>query len=248
MQVQVFNFDNHTVRTQTDERGDPWFNANDVCKALGFGNSRDAIERHVDQEDVGKRDTPTAGGVQAMNNINESGLYALIFGSTLPAAKAFKKWVTSEVLPTIRKTGKYEVVKAPAFEIPTTLSGALRLAAEQAETIEKQDAILLKQAPKMAVYELLADRKQDVSTTIVAKQLGTSAPKLNDFLREHGVKMMGADLPKAGHIQWFNVVSIIANGHECLQCLITPYGQIEITKLWHTHNIKNILQKVPKLL
>jgi phage antirepressor YoqD-like protein len=140
------------------------------------------------------------------------------------------------------------VVKAPAFEIPTTLSGALRLAAEQAETIEKQDAILLKQAPKMAVYELLADRKQDVSTTIVAKQLGTSAPKLNDFLREHGVKMMGADLPKAGHIQWFNVVSIIANGHECLQCLITPYGQIEITKLWHTHNIKNILQKVPKLL
>ena len=77
----------------------------------------------------------------------------------------------------------------------------------------------------------MADRKGDVSTTILAKQIGITAIKLNKLLREHGIKWQKADLPKAGYQDWFNVVADVKNGHEFTQCLITPLGQIEITKL-----------------
>lgn len=114
---------------------------------------------------------------------------------------------------------------APQFNIPQTLPEALRLAADLADQL----AIA---APKVAVYELLADRKGDVSTTIVAKELGTTAIKLNRFLRDSGVKWLNADLPKAGYESWFNVVADVKNGHEFTQCLVTPDGQIGIAKLW----------------
>ncbi len=115
--------------------------------------------------------------------------------------------------------------QAPQFNIPQTLPEALRLAADLADQL----AIA---APKVAVYELLADRKGDVSTTIVAKELGTTAIKLNRFLRDNGVKWLNADLPKAGYESWFNVVADVKNGHEFTQCLVTPDGQIGISKLW----------------
>lgn len=105
--VTPFDFEGKQVRVQIDEDGMSWFNAGDVCEVLGFGNPRQAVDSHVDQEDVQKLDTLSAGGVQQANHINESGLYALIFGSTKPEAKQFKRWVTSEVLPSIRKTGAY---------------------------------------------------------------------------------------------------------------------------------------------
>lgn len=105
--VKAFQFDDYNLRVQVDDDGRPWFNASDACEPLGLGNPRDAISRHVDQKDVGKRDTLTAGGTQAQNYVNESGLYALILGSTKPEAKAFKSWVTGEVLPSIRKTGSF---------------------------------------------------------------------------------------------------------------------------------------------
>jgi prophage antirepressor-like protein len=226
MQVSVFNFDHHTVRTQMDNNGEPWFNANDVCVALGYENPRKAVADHVDSDDVTKWDAiDSLGRTQSSNHVNESGLYALIFGSKLPKAKTFKHWVTSIVLPSIRKTG----MLAP---VPKT---RLELAKENVlliEEIEAKDALLLEQAPKVAIYEILADRKQDVSTTLIAKQLGTTAIKLNQFLRESGVKWLNADLPKAGYSEWFNVVSDVKNGHEFHQCLITPLGQIEVTKLW----------------
>lgn len=113
----------------------------------------------------------------------------------------------------------------PQFNIPQTLPEALRLAADLADQL----AIA---APKVAVYELLADRKGDVSTTIIAKELGTTAIKLNRFLRDSGVKWLNADLPKAGYEKWFNVVADVKNGHEFTQCLVTPDGQIAIAKLW----------------
>jgi phage regulator Rha-like protein len=115
------------------------------------------------------------------------------------------------------------------FSIPQTLPEALRLAADLAEQL----AIA---APKVAVYELLADRKGDVCTTIVAKELGTTSIKLNRFLRESGIKWQNADLPKAGYESWFNVVADIKNGHEFTQCLITATGQIEIAKIWGAKN------------
>lgn len=102
-----FTFENHQVRVVTDEQGAPWFNAKDVCVALDMGNPYQAIRSHVDTEDLQKLEVLTAGGLQATNHVNESGLYALILGSTKEAAKRFKRWVTHEVLPSIRKTGAY---------------------------------------------------------------------------------------------------------------------------------------------
>lgn len=105
--LAVFSFGNHEIRTVTDEHGEAWFVANDVCAALELGNARQALETHVDAEDVQQMDTLTSGGKQLTNHVNESGLYALTFGSRKESAKRFKRWVTSEVLPAIRKNGQY---------------------------------------------------------------------------------------------------------------------------------------------
>ena len=118
--LAVFSFGNQEIRTATDEHGEIWFVANDVCAALELANPRDALTAHVDPEDVGRRDTLTPGGKQLINHVNESGLYALIFGSRKQSAKLFKRWVTSEVLPAIRKTGQY-VAEAPTQQrVPAT--------------------------------------------------------------------------------------------------------------------------------
>lgn len=110
-----FSFENTSVRTLgTSDL--PLFVALDVCNALGYKNSKDATTRHVDPEDLIKSEIETKGGRQTVNCVNESGLYALIFGSKLESAKRFKRWVTSEVLPAIRKTGRYEA--------PTTITPA----------------------------------------------------------------------------------------------------------------------------
>lgn len=89
-QVIPFAFESHTVRTQTDDHGQPWFNANDVCAVLEYSNPRDTLDKHVDAEDVAKRDTLTAGGPQRQNFVNESGLYSLILRSNKTKAKVFK--------------------------------------------------------------------------------------------------------------------------------------------------------------
>lgn len=87
--------------------GDPWFVGKDVAEILGYSNTRKALADHVDEEDKGVTKCDTLGGVQDLTVINESGLYSLILSSKMPNAKKFKSWVTSEVLPSIRKTGGY---------------------------------------------------------------------------------------------------------------------------------------------
>jgi len=115
-----FQFETHALRVQVDDASQPWFNANDVCEALQLGNARQALESHVDADDVQKMDTiDSLGRTQRANHVNESGLYALILGSTKDAAKRFKRWVTSEVLPSIRKTGAYAVASVSALPAPT---------------------------------------------------------------------------------------------------------------------------------
>lgn len=123
MTLAIFKFESAQIRTfGTSET--PLFVAIDVCSALGFGNHRQAIASHVDPEDLTKAVIETKGGKQTVNCVNESGLYALIFGSKLESAKRFKRWVTSEVLPAIRKTGRYEA--------PTTITPAEQLQIQQA--------------------------------------------------------------------------------------------------------------------
>ena len=123
-----FEFQNNTLRVETNANGDPLFHVTDLCKILGFANPRQALASHVDEEeDVQKLDTLTQGGTQTTNFVNESGLYALIFGSTKDQAKAFKRWVTSEVLPSIRKTGSYAAQPRPLPEPPAKEPGVTRL-------------------------------------------------------------------------------------------------------------------------
>lgn len=109
-ELQIFNSEEFgEIRTVTIDN-EPWFVGKDVAEALGYAKARNAIASHVEQDD--KKDAPIQGdlgGVQQMTIINESGLYALIFGGKLESAKRFKRWVTSEVLPTIRKTGQYQM-------------------------------------------------------------------------------------------------------------------------------------------
>lgn len=106
--TSVFTFsETREIRTLM-ENGEPLFNANDVCGVLEYANSRDAIATHVDDDDVAKREViDTLGRSQQANYLTEAGVYSLIFGCQLPAAKNFKRWVTHEVLPQLRKVGFY---------------------------------------------------------------------------------------------------------------------------------------------
>ena len=123
--VIAFSFENNKVRTLgTPET--PLFIAADVCAALKHSNPRQALRDNVDPEDQIKVEIETNGGRQTVNAVNESGLYALIFGSKLDTAKRFKRWVTSEVLPAIRRTGRYE--SAQSALITTTEQYEIRKA------------------------------------------------------------------------------------------------------------------------
>ena len=104
--LQLFKFENKRIRSLCID-GEPWFVGKDVAKTLGYSKPENALARHVDEDDKTVTKCDTSGGTQEMTIINESGLYSLILSSKLPSAKEFKHWITSEVLPQIRKTGKY---------------------------------------------------------------------------------------------------------------------------------------------
>lgn len=111
-ELQVFNFNENQIRTLLINN-EPYFIGKDVASILGYSNTRKAINDHVDEDDKGVTKCDTLGGKQDLIVINESGLYSLILSSKLPTAKKFKRWVTSEVLPAIRKTGQYQVPSDP---------------------------------------------------------------------------------------------------------------------------------------
>ena len=136
-----------------------------------------ALADHVDDEDKGVTKCDTLGGKQDLQVINESGIYSLVFGSKLPTAKKFKRWVTHEVLPSIRKTGTYG--------IPQTYAEALQLAADQAKQ-------LLEQKPKVEFFDAVAESKDAIEIASVAKVLGVPGVgrnKLFEFLRTHKILM-----------------------------------------------------------
>ncbi|ENX2067702.1 Bro-N domain-containing protein [Neisseria gonorrhoeae] len=107
--VQVLNFQQNSVRTVADNKGELWFLANDVCEILGYTNPRRTVDLHCKSRGVTKRYTPTTSGKQEMTYINEPNLYRLIIKSRKPAAEAFEEWVMETVLPAIRKTGGCQV-------------------------------------------------------------------------------------------------------------------------------------------
>jgi len=133
--IQVFNHPQFgDIRGMCDENGEIFFVGKEVAKALGHRNLQRAIRDHVDEEDKGVTEMVTPGGLQKTVIINESGFYSLVLSSKLPQAKVFKRWVTSEVLPAIRKSGAYAVVSKdiiPPVEQPKQLPDTVTLQADK---------------------------------------------------------------------------------------------------------------------
>lgn len=177
MDLQMFTTpDNQEIRAFF-ENDEPIFVAADVAKALGYRMASD-MTRRIDDEDKGTRSVRTPSGEQEMTVIWEAGLYVAILGSQIPEAKGFKRWVTHDVLPALRKTGSYSV--APAFQVPKTLSEALRLAADQQDQIERQALQIEAAAPKVAFVDGFVEKSQTQPLRAVAKVLGV---KEKDFVR-----------------------------------------------------------------
>ncbi|MDD6134043.1 MAG: Bro-N domain-containing protein [Selenomonadaceae bacterium] len=129
-EIQIFNNPEFGDVRVMDIEGEPWLVGKDVAEKLGYTNTRKAIADHVDEEDKGVTKCDTLGGKQDLTIINESGLYALVFGSKLPTAKKFKHWVTSEVLPAIRKTGSYQ---KPMSQVEILAQAAQQLVEQERE-------------------------------------------------------------------------------------------------------------------
>lgn len=161
--LQLFNFEGQQVRTLSTNC-ETWFVGKDVAEILGYKKARNAIAQHVDDED--KKEAPiqgTPGGTQSMTIINESGLYSLILSSKMPNAKRFKHWVTSEVLPAIRKNGSYQIPQTPEEQLKLTMQVTNRLVG-RVDKVEKDIKHIKDTAEvdEQERYELLQARKARV--------------------------------------------------------------------------------------
>lgn len=152
---------------------EPWFVAKDVCECLAISKHRDAISR-LDADERGSLKVDTLGGKQEMATVNEYGLYSLVLSSRKPEAKEFKRWITHDVIPQIRKTGQY------VADIPKTLPDALRAYANEVEEHNKAKALIEEQKPKV----LFADSVAASHTSILVGDLAK-------LLHQNGVKDMG---------------------------------------------------------
>lgn len=178
-EIQIFKSEKFGQIRTLMINNEPWFVGNDVAKALGYGEGKslpNAISNHVDMEDKGVTKMMTPGGNQEVTIINESGLYSLILSSKLPSAKEFKRWVTSEVLPSIRKTGSYSLT-TPSYQILDPIKRAeqwieeekqrQKLAAENAS----QQKQLEEQKPKVEFFDAVAESKTAIEMKEVANVL-----------------------------------------------------------------------------
>lgn len=187
-ELKNFTFEDQQIRVLTIE-GEPWFVGKDVAEVLGYSNSRKAIADHVDSEDKGVTKCYTLGGTQQIAIINESGLYSLILSSKLPKAKEFKRWVTSEVLPTIRKHGAY-MTPAKIEEVLTDPDTIIQLATQLKQ--EREGRLIAEQrigelTPKADYCDRVLADKSLVTITQIAKDYGMSGRALNATLRDLGV-------------------------------------------------------------
>lgn len=188
-EIQIFNHKMFgAIRTTTNEQGEPLFVGKDVAEALGYSNTRDALRKHVDEEDrdaVAIRDS--IGRDQQTIFINESGLYSLVLSSKLPQAKVFKRWVTSEVLPQIRKSGGYiptkdaEGRKLSDLEI---LSLAFQI---QKKTIDMQKQQIDSMTPKADYCDKVLESVSCFTTSQIAKELSMTVHDLTRLLTERKV-------------------------------------------------------------
>ena len=192
-ELQVFkNAEFGSVRTIVIA-GEPFFVGKDVADILGYSNPLKALRDHVDDEDKGVNEMDTPGGRQQIILINESGLYSLILRSQLPKARQFKRWVTSEVLPTIRRHGMYaidEILENPDLAIAalTQLKEERRKRKELELMAAVQKQQIAELSPKASYYDLILQNKNTVPVTQIAKDYGMSGRRFNELLHEFGVQ------------------------------------------------------------
>lgn len=194
-ELQLFSFENHEVRSLSINN-EPYFVGKDVAEILGYKNPRDAISKHVDEDDKldGVAIHDSIGREQKPVFINESGLYSLVLSSKLPSAKKFKRWVTSEVLPTLRKTGQYKVKELTGQEL---MAKAL---IEAQNVLAAKDKQIEEMKPKVVFADAVATSHTSILVGELAKILKQNGidmgqKRLFAWLREKGylIKRQGTD-------------------------------------------------------
>lgn len=192
-EVQLFNFENHEVKSLLIN-SEPWFVGKDVAETLGYTDTNQAIRKHVDDEDKLSRRFDGSGQGREMVIINESGLYSLVLSSKLPSAKKFKRWVTSEVLPALRKTGQYQVKELSGQEL---MAKAL---IEAQSVLAAKDKQIEQMKPKVVFADAVATSHTSILVGELAKILKQNGidmgqKRLFAWLRENGflIKRKGTD-------------------------------------------------------
>ena len=192
-ELMIFNNPEFGEIRTVEVDGEPWFVGKDVALVLGYSNTKDALYRHVDPEDKRGSRIPTPSGEQEMTIINESGLYSLVLSSKLPESRKFKRWITSEVVPSIRKHGAYmtpETLEAAILNPDTMirLCTALKDEQDKRRALEVANSALTVEnqvlAPKADYFDQLVDRNLLTNFRETAKQLEVPPKKFVDFLLE----------------------------------------------------------------
>lgn len=217
--LKIFNNEEFgQIRTILDENKEPWFVGKDVAEILKYSNTRDALSRHVDKED--KADVAIHDGRQNRNQtvINESGLYSLIFSSKMDKAKEFKRWVTSEVLPSIRRDGGYIVANENDTE-EDILAKAMLIAEKRIEKLKfeskKKDQIIGELKPKADYVDKILQNKSLIKVSSIAKDYGMSAYQMNKLLHELKIQYKQGD-------QWLLYANIQDKGYTSSETHVYP--------------------------
>lgn len=202
--LQLFAFEGNQVRT-LEIKNEPWFVGKDVAEILGYKNTRDALAKHVDAEDKiseivkASQVSQNATGYQNIDLISESGVYALIFGSKMPNAKKFKHWVTSKVLPAIRKHGAY-MTDQKAFDVVHNKNGLADLLQQAADQLKQKDIQIEEMKPKAMLADAITASETSILVGEMAKILkkngvNTGQNRFFKWLRENGylIKRKGTD-------------------------------------------------------
>nr|WP_286180641.1 phage antirepressor KilAC domain-containing protein [Bacillus sp. ISL-37] len=185
---KLFKYNENLIRTNV-VGDDIYFIAKDVCDVLGIADTSKAVGR-LDDDEKGTNTIPTPGGFQTLLTINESGLYSLILTSRKPEARQFKRWVTHEVLPTIRKRGAYmtEDVLQNAISNPDFMIGLLEKLKEDTEKIKQLEQRVETDQPKVTYYDSILSSIDAVNIGQIAEDYGLSARRLNQILKEERVQ------------------------------------------------------------
>ena len=189
------------LRAVLDERGEPWFVGSDVANSLGYSNPRKALRDHVDEEDKTRNETFLVNGTAPIL-INESALYTLVLRSKIKDARIFRRWVTSEVLPSIRKQGGY-MMASPDESDEVILARALQI---MQATLQRRDELIAKLQPRAEYADHVLDSITCITTTQLAKELDMTAQELNRLLCEmhiqywqSGQYLLYADYARQGY-------------------------------------------------